>query len=1160
MKKIIYLLIHICYSNTVTVAQEPTLMLPIGHTAQIKSATYSSNGKYILTASIDKTVKLWETSSGKLLYSLEGDASLGLSANFTHDDKYILLTSTRVAKIWQTSTGKLLHSIKTDGSLAQPTRFSSSGKFILQAFGKTIRIWESSNGQQIYSLEGHSQFINVAKFSNDEKYIASASIDNTAKIWDRISGKLLHTLSGHIQSVISNSFSADGKYIVTSSIDKTVKIWETSTGKLLRSLEGDSSLNQSVSFSTDGKYIVLATALFKKIWEISTGKLIYSIEENDVYGVPSAFFSPDGKHIITASDKAINLREFPSGKLTYLLKGNARSVNSANFSPNGKYITTTSGASANIWEIASGKLLHSLEGHTSSVNSINFSPDGNYFITSSAKSVEIWERFTGKLVRSLKTNVRGIYSANFLPNGKHILVAGWPSAEIWESSTGRLLYLVDDFSSFAYMPKNLSPTHFSADGKYMVNDANVAVCVWEVATGKVLYSVGQSNRSVISARFSPDGKYLVTSSFDMGISVLESGTGKLVQSFGGPSELTRLACLSQDGKYIAAALYAPYSNIAKIWESSSGKLLHTLEGHTGWITAINFIDDGRYIATTSQDGRIKVWESSNGKLLYSLEAGLYAAESLNLITTGKYIIAAFGKVIKVWEMPTGKLLHSMEVNTGNFNSIDLSADEKYIVSGSSDSKCIVWDMRSGRKIYTSIVIDSSDYFTQVPSGYYQCSPNAAKLLYYVTKGLKVLTFEQLDVKYNRPDKVLESVGSTDTALINAYRAAYYKRIKKLGIDTVSFSDGYSVPEADFINRNEIEYEQKNKDLILRIKGIDSTYKLDRFNVWVNEVPVFGLKGISIKWHEAHNFDTTVTISLSHGENRIETSITNINGTESYRIPLFVNYLPEKPERELSYFIGIGIDNFTENQYNLHYSVKDIRDLSLKFKEKYKGNIHIDTLYNEKVTVSNIKALKEILKKTTENDKVIISYSGHGLFSKEYDYYLSTYNINFREPEQNGLSYDDLEGLLDGIPARKKLLLIDACHSGEVDKEEMYSMAKIQKELDPMIKGFYTYIDTTTKRLGMKNSFDLMQQLFVNVGKNTGTTIISAAAGTQFALERDDLENGVFTYSILESMKKYQSMKVNTLKQIVGKRVEELTKGLQKPTFRFKTIYFDWKIW
>ncbi|MBK6827096.1 MAG: caspase family protein [Chitinophagaceae bacterium] len=206
---------------------------------------------------------------------------------------------------------------------------------------------------------------------------------------------------------------------------------------------------------------------------------------------------------------------------------------------------------------------------------------------------------------------------------------------------------------------------------------------------------------------------------------------------------------------------------------------------------------------------------------------------------------------------------------------------------------------------------------------------------------------------------------------------------------------------------------------------------------------------------------------------------------------------------------------------------------MKLKEKYGNDLIIDTLFNENVTIEKIKSLKKQLQQSSVNDKVIISYSGHGLLSKDYDYYLSTYSVNFSKPEQNGLAYDELEDLLDSIPARKKLMLIDACHSGEVDKEEMKRISSAEESLKTLGAkgGKPTFTGKTT--LGMKNSFELMQSLFVNVGKSTGATIISAAAGTQFALERGDLKNGVFTFSILEALNKNPSLKISELKRIVG---------------------------
>jgi hypothetical protein len=88
----------------------------------------------------------------------------------------------------------------------------------------------------------------------------------------------------------------------------------------------------------------------------------------------------------------------------------------------------------------------------------------------------------------------------------------------------------------------------------------------------------------------------------------------------------------------------------------------------------------------------------------------------------------------------------------------------------------------------------------------------------------------------------------------------------------------------------------------------------------------------------------------------------------------------------------------------------------------------------------------------------------------------------------------------------------------------------------------------------------MQNLFVNVGKGTGATIISAAGGMQYAQERGDLKNGVFTYSILEAFNQNKTLKVSELKRIVGARVTELTNGLQKPTSRNETLNVDWQVW
>lgn len=160
----------------------------------------------------------------------------------------------------------------------------------------------------------------------------------------------------------------------------------------------------------------------------------------------------------------------------------------------------------------------------------------------------------------------------------------------------------------------------------------------------------------------------------------------------------------------------------------------------------------------------------------------------------------------------------------------------------------------------------------------------------------------------------------------------------------------------------------------------------------------------------------------------------------------------------------------------------------------------------------------------------------------------------------GLLYDDLEKMFDGIAPRKKLMLIDACHSGELDKEDITMEEANKTDLENKgIKGVSVKVRPSQKA-GSANSFELLQHFFANVSRGTGTTVISAAAGTQYALERGDIQNGVFTYSIIEAMNTYPSINVQFLKRYVTSRVVELTNGLQRPNARTETNITDWRVW
>ncbi len=1130
MKRLMIFGVSIFCSLNFLLAQQPKLILPIGHTAHLYSAAFSPDGKQVVTASFDHTAKIWDAASGKLLADLVGHREAVEYAEYSPDGKRILTASRdNTVKVWDAVTGFPLTSLRAHTSAVWSAHFSPDGRKIVSASDdSTARVWDAVTGKLLLVLVGHDGGVNYAQFSPDGKKIVTTSEDSTAGVWDAATGKLLAVLSGHEASVATAQFSPDGKKILTASEDKIAAIWDAVSGKPLTLLMGHGEMLRFASFSPDGKKIVTASYDYSAgIWDARTGKLLAGLQGHDG-PVETARFSPDGKKIVTASnDMTAKIWDAQSGKLLVTLTGHTKGLYSARFSPDGRFVLTAStDHTAKLWDVASGEIQSDFTGHVQPATMVRYSPDGKKLVMASSDgTAKIWDVPTGRLISVLRGHKGAVRAAQFSPGGEKVLTASADStAIIWDAVTGKALVIFRGHNAA------VRDAAFSPDGKKIVTASqDETVKTWDAATGKSLLDIHGVAATIVfgddkggrfhlnyftSARFSPDGKKIVTATTDAKVAIWDAESGKLILELKKNTLSVAGAQFSPDGKRIAVAGTV---GAVKIMDAVSGNELLDLKGHRSSVHSALFSPGGEKIITAGEDSTIKIWDARTGQLLMNL---------------------------------TG---HSDAVSYAQF-----SPDGQRIVSASDDYTCKFWNAQTGECLLSFFGVDREDYFSQVSSGYYQCSPRAARILHYVTRDLKIIGFDQLDVRYNRPDRILDKISHSDTALISSYRKAWEKRIKKLGIDTTAFREGFYVPEHNIVNRDSIGLEQKIPRLTLHIRAGDTEYPLDRFNVWVNEVPVFGQRGIRIRSRK--DFDTTVTIVLSQGKNKVESSVTNLNGMESYRMPLLVNNISAATQKPVTHFIGIGIDRFADKKYNLQYSTKDIRDLALRLKEKSGEDMEIDTLFDQQLTAGNVKALKQKLLKSGVNDKVIVAYSGHGLLSRDFDYYLSTYAVKFESPEFNGLPYEELENLLDSIPARKKLMLIDACHSGEVDKEEL---VRIDRASDSMLlkKGakpvVYAGSDT---HLGMKNSFELMQSLFANVSRSTGANVISAAAGTQFALERGDLMNGVFTYAILEAMDKYVSMKISQLNKIVGERVEQLTNGLQKPTSRNENLAVDWNLW
>jgi uncharacterized caspase-like protein len=272
-----------------------------------------------------------------------------------------------------------------------------------------------------------------------------------------------------------------------------------------------------------------------------------------------------------------------------------------------------------------------------------------------------------------------------------------------------------------------------------------------------------------------------------------------------------------------------------------------------------------------------------------------------------------------------------------------------------------------------------------------------------------------------------------------------------------------------------------------------------------------------------------------------------------------------------HLVAISVSEYTNANMNLKYAAKDGNDVIGLFKDKMKedgtfSSVITHPLFNRDATRDNILKLKAELQKTNVDDIVLIFVSGHGLLDKNLDYFLATHNVDFANPSQNGLKYDDLESLLDGINARKKVLMMDACHSGEIDKEEVEATTIKTPKEGLKFRNFGTQ-GIKNKNVGLSNSFELSKQLFTDLRKGSGTTVLSAAGGVEVALEGDKWQNGVFTYCLLTGLKEKKAdlnednhIMLSELQAYLFKEVSNVTEGKQQPTSRIENLIIDWKIW
>jgi WD40 repeat protein len=531
---------------------------------------FSGDGRFLVSTGGDGWTRTWNPNSGKVLRR-----SRNVAPGLLSDRALVLAAAT-------SRTGRLFRTLRYAKAGAD---FNQDRTLLVTTSNARIaRVFDVRTGRIIARLHHRGRIV-VARFAPTADIVATAGADRVARLWDARTGRLRAELKGHTRGLLWVAFSRDGTLVATTSTDATARVWRVADGTLAAVLPGHTNFVRRAEFSPDGVLIVTGGRdRVARVFDADAATLRANLAGH-TEPLTDVAFSPDGKAVATAStDGTVRIwdaRPFPSLQLVRSL---GTSVSDVAFTPAGKIVSTqkgevlskdggravtVKGGRIQITDVASDRIVATID-DAAATSALAFSADGTRLATGDRDGiVRFWRIDEGRAELASTQTLRGRQPVSVVavsPDGSRLLASGPGRAVISDGGSGPVAATLETLRASFTRPS------------------------------------GGSGGALLSAAFSPDGRFVVTTDTNHDARLWDAATGTQIWMLP-HTAIVSDASFSADGRWVAIA--GP--GYAGIVDAKTGERILLLDGRDRILTSVAFSPTGHRIATGGKSGAIRTY-------------------------------------------------------------------------------------------------------------------------------------------------------------------------------------------------------------------------------------------------------------------------------------------------------------------------------------------------------------------------------------------------------------------------------------------------------------------------------------------------------------------------------------------------------------------------